>query len=377
MAHLIRTLGALAAFASLSFAQTPAPGTTKDDEDVVKEGPIDPFTKGDAKAMQALGILSYGPMDWADGKRTGDIEKILGENRILWVETAHFRIGCNLGTTAAPAEPDVRKLTNTELQRLNKKWSKVPGRASKLSPWLRLHLFAQRAEDLYADFAKLVGHDDASGTHLGQKGKFALLLFQKKSDLVRYLDTFCGRKSELSQGVSYGSSGQIGFVLTAEDDDPRTEADVHAHFRFLLVQTFVDAQGGAPYWAKNGIAHWYERQIETNMIFCAIRDDEHVDPMQQGEWHKKVFARAKRDDLFTPFRDLCTVTDLGYYGHIQSWSRVDFLLAQDRAKFGQLMLGMKGGYTVERHEQLLTQLYGMDFDQFDAKWRAWVAKTYK
>ncbi|HEX5050858.1 MAG TPA: hypothetical protein VFZ65_03720, partial [Planctomycetota bacterium] len=44
-----------------------APGTTKDDEDVVKAGPEDPFTKNDPKAMAALGIVSYGPLPWADG----------------------------------------------------------------------------------------------------------------------------------------------------------------------------------------------------------------------------------------------------------------------------------------------------------------------
>ncbi|MEO6593869.1 MAG: hypothetical protein ABIP94_03855 [Planctomycetota bacterium] len=361
----------------LAPAPAQTPGTTKDDEDVVKAGREDPFTKNDPKAMEALGVLSYGPLPWADSLRTTDLEKVLGEGRILWLETAHFRIGCNLGTTQIPADPDARKQVTAELQQLRKKWSKMPSRASKLEPWLRLHLYALRAETLYADFASLVAHTDKPPSCLGQDDKFLILLFQRKSDLARYLDRFCGVQSTQSMRHYHDKSRQIVVAITAEGEEIRDEAQVHAQFRFLLVQSFQQALGGTPYWLSLGLAHLYEREIPTNLLNVPIKDDESVDPMTQHLWREKLRARVPRESLVIPFRDLCGSTDLGYWANLQAWSRVDYLLSLDRAKFGEFFNGCCGGFSSSRQHELLEKVYAMDADTFDERWRAWVVKTYK
>ena len=309
--------------------------------------------------------------------RSTDLEQVLGENRILWLETRHFRIGCNLGTTPIPQESDARKQVNAELQELRKKWSKMPERASKLEPWLRLHIYALRAETLYADFARLVGHDETTTTFLGQPDKFLILLFQRRSDLARYLDRFCGSKSTNSQHHYYRKSGQHSFEQTAEGDDMHDEPAVHAQFCFLLVQMFQDAMGGGPYWLSTGLAHWYERQVPTNLVNAPIKDDESVDPMTQHKWREKMRARASRDSLCIPFYTLSTSTDLGYYAHMQSWSRVDYLLSLDRAKFGMFLAGLKGVFGSARQQELLEEVFEMDAETFDKRWREWVSKTYK
>lgn len=364
--------------ATLVAQKDPGPNKeSKDADEVAKVVKKDPFTGGEEKGMKALGIVAYAPMPWVDGKRTGDVEKILGENRILWMETEHFRLGCTLGAAAAPEDPEARKLLGAEMQRLKKRWSKMPDRASRIDPWLRFHLYAQRCEELYEDFAKLCGHDPAAKTFLGQKDKFTVLLFQKKSDLARYLDSFCGRKSESSQRHYYGGSQATGIVITAENQDFYDEPGVHSIFRFNLLQAFMDARGGAPYWLSTGVAHWYERQIPSNLITCAIRDDESVDQYTQHKWKEKMKARAPRETLCIPFAQLCKETDLGYWGHVQAWSRVDHLISVDRGKFSEFLTGIKGGASAAAQEQLLQQVYGMDGPTCDAKWRDWVAKAYK
>lgn len=367
----------LLAASALLPAQNQAPGTTKDDEDVVKAGPKDPFTGGDPKAMAAAGIVAYGPFVWADNLRTEDVEKVLGENRIRWIETAHFLIGCNLGTAGMPDEADARKMLNGELARMKKRFAKFPDRASKLEPWLRLHLYAQRAEELYAEFARLVGHDDKSNTHLGQAGKFPILLFQKKSDLARYLDRFCDSKSQTGQRHFYGKTQQRGFVLAAEWDEVHDEPTVHAQFRFFLLETFADAIGGVPYWLSLGLAHCYERQVPCNTMMAAIKDDESVDQDSQNKWFTKMRKRAQHATLLIPFEELATKTDFGYWAHLQAWSRVDYLMALDRARFGAFLAAMKGGQGVSRQVEQLLLVYGMEPDVFDGKWRDWVLKTYK
>lgn len=353
------------------------PPTTKDADETAKTVKKDPFTGAEEKGMKALGIVGYAPMPWVDGKRTEDVEKILGENRILWLETAHFRLGSTLAAASAPEDPEARKLLNAELQRLKKRWSKMPDRASRIDPWLRFHLYAQRCEELYEDFAELAGHDPAAKTFLGQKDKFTVLLFQKKSDLARYVDAFCGRKSESSQRHFYGGSQSSGIVITAENQDFYDEPGVHAVFRFNLIQAFMDARGGAPYWLSAGIAHWYERQVPSNLITCAIKDDENVDQNTQHKWKEKMRARATRESLCTPFAQLCTQTDLGYWAHVQAWSRVDHLIALDRTKFTEFLSGLKGGSSAQAQEQLLQQVYGVDGPTWDTKWREWAVKTYK
>lgn len=377
--NLVRSLSLLLVVGSAFLsAQNPAPGTSKDDEDVVKAGPKDPFTGGDPKAMAAAGIVAYGPFLWADDLRTEDVDKVLGERRILWIETAHFLIGCNLATSGVPEDAEARKMVNGELARLKKRHAKFPDRASKLEPWVRLHLYAQRAEELYAEFATLIGHDAATGTHLGQARKFPILLFQKKSDLARYLDRFCNNKSEASQRHYYGKTSQRGFVLGAEADEVRDEPSVHAQFRHLLIETFTDAVGGVPYWLSLGLAHHYERQVPSRMIMATIKDTESVDQESQHKWATKMRKRAQHPTLLIPFEELATKTDFGYWAHLQAWSRVDYLLTTDRAKFGTFLAGMKGGgYGVSRQVEQLALVYDLEPTAFDAKWRDWVAKTYK
>jgi hypothetical protein len=359
----------LAAATSFAWAQS------KDDDEVTKV-PADPFTEGDAESMAALGIVRYGPLPWADNLRTADVDKVLGEGRILWMETEHFAIGSNLKTVAVPEDPKARKLTNEELKRLNKKCSKIPSRSSKLSPWLRLHLYAQRAEDLYAEFAVLAGKRDG-GKVLGQDKKILLLLFDKKSDLSRYLDRFCGHRTDFSMRHYHGNSGHYSLVMMAEGDDgPRDAAALHVQFRFMLVQLFHEVAGGAPMWLTYGLAHHFEREVPSNQINVGIRADESVDPMTQHKWHDKMQARVKHEALCIPFAELSGKTDFGYYEHLQAWSRVDFLLQRDRQKFAEYLSTLLGSYGKERQFQALELIFGLTPEQFDVEWRKWVQKTY-
>ena len=374
---LVLPFTTLVFFTALAARAQDPPPPPKDPDEVVKTVKKDPYTGNEEKAMKALGVVAYGPFLWSDNQQTTAVEKVLGEGRILWMETEHFLIGSNLGTIGIPQDPYPRKLVNAEVQRLKKKWSKMPDRAPKLDPWLRLHLYALRCEDLYEEFAELVGHDKASGTFLGQPGKFSVMLFQKKSDLARYLDAFCGRKTQAAQRVYYPKSSTNGVVVSAEGEDFYDECGVQTMFRYNLMQAFLDARGGAPYWLSTGIGHWYARQIPSNMITCPIKADESVDVNTQDQWHDKIRQRAPRESLCIPLLQLFGETDFGYYASLQAWSRVDHLMAIDRAKFGEFVANLKSGAVPTLQDQMLQQVYGMDAVTCDTKWREWVAKNYK
>jgi len=342
---------------------------------LAKEGLKDPYTKEDPGLMARLGVVGYGPLVWANHKRTTDVDKVLGEGRILWMETEHFKIGCNLGFVGAPKDPVARRQLKDEMKRLNKKCSKIPSSKSKLGPWLRLHVYAQRAEDLLAEFSELSGHGQP-GKPLGQKEKLLLLLFEKKSDLARYMDVFGGRRSSQTQRLHH-ATGHFSVVLTAQGDDgPRDSETVNAQFRFFLLQMFCDAAKGAPAWLSYGLAHGYERQVPCNMINCGVKANESVDPATQYQWDRKMLKRSKHESLCIPFMKLCREFDLGFYGHVQAWSLTKYLM-EDREKFQLFLRSVLGKPSRNRQIQALQAAYGMTPEELDVAWRKWVKKAHK
>ena len=114
-------LCAVTSSAVLAYAQEDPPGTTKDDEDVLKAGREDPYTKKAPALMKQAGIVGYGPFPWADFATTDDIERVLGKGRFLWMETDHFRIGLNLKTARWPTDQEKRKYLRDEIKQLRKK----------------------------------------------------------------------------------------------------------------------------------------------------------------------------------------------------------------------------------------------------------------
>lgn len=376
-----------------------------DDDKAPRPSAIDPYTNGDAAPMAAAGIVAYGPLPWADFQRTTDIDKVVGEHRMRWIETAHFRIGSSLGATAVPVDAEKRKALHEEVRTLRKRLPKVPDRPKNLDPWLRLHLYAQRAERCYTDFLALIGRTDADfpargntpreGAYLGLPDKFLVLLFQRKSDMVRYVDRFCGRKEDSSLRFYHDKSHQMLVCMCAEGLEGFDEVALHGHLVYATTHCLLSGYNGfyypLPLWFSEGIAHWYARQIPSDTLNVQILDDEAVAEDKQANWPVKVRRRAQHKGAFFPFATMATWTkweELGYHAHSQSWSRVDFLMQQDVAKVGQMVRELKGLPAAYDHgerravevadlaQKLLRELFGLDADAFDEKWREWVLRTY-
>jgi hypothetical protein len=396
--------GALAGLGAPAQAQDkPQPGTTKNDEDVVKAGTRDPYTDGEPKLMADAGIVAYAPFPWADGQRTTDVDRVLGERRILWLETPHFRIGCNLASAPMPVAQDQRKYLLDELKRLKKKLPRIDDKPKRLDPWLRAHLYAQRAEELYAEFQQLCSVTDADfgngtepgkGKYLGLPDKYLLLLFQKKSDLARYLDRFCGVQGERSYRFYHKRSNQMLAAIAAEGLEGADELGLLSHTIYSLVNNLVISYQGywyeLPIWFTEGLSHWYSRRVPTEFVNVVAKDDEALNEEQQHEWPPKVRRRAafSRGWLtFAQLDGLAQHADCGYQAHIMAWSRVDYLMSVDHAKVGRMLVGLKGlplatdgmvapGAVQAQETRLLADLFGLDGAAFDQRWRDFVLKTY-
>ncbi|MCA3007896.1 MAG: hypothetical protein INH34_05980 [Phycisphaerales bacterium] len=379
----------------------PAP---KDDDEILKLGRVDPYTGGEATAMAQAGVVAYGPFAWADHVTTADVDRVLGEKRFLWLETAHFRIGSSMPSIGWPEDNDARKQLQEEIKALRKKLPKVPERPKKLDPWLRLHLAAHRCEKGYAEYQQLVGVTDADfarngsqpphGAFLGLPGKFLLLQCQKKSDMARYVDRFCGAKEDTSTRHYHAQTFQMVHAMSAEGLEGFDESGLHGHMVYALWHNLLNGHNGFAYplpaWLAEGVAHWHARKVKSVFLNVQIRDDEAVAQEQQVNWPAKVRARAQHEGAFFPFDVMAAWSnpeELGYHGHAQSWSRVDYLLQTDRAKLGALLKQLKavppdgtyeaqGGRIRAQAQKLVAELYGLDGPAFDRAWREWVTKTY-
>jgi hypothetical protein len=122
---------------------------------------VDPYTKGEREKMQRLGYVTYGPFPWVGAHRTPDITETLGGVEILWVETEHFRIGSSLNTYKIGNDKRERALIEADLELLEERLGRLKPPKKQLDPWLRLHLYAQRAETCYAQFMEQIGKTDA------------------------------------------------------------------------------------------------------------------------------------------------------------------------------------------------------------------------
>jgi hypothetical protein len=120
------------------------------------QAPADPYSRGEPAALARVGYTRLGSMPFGTGHNSRDIEALLPGEQLLWIKTAHFRIGCAL----PPADLGVdlrRRNLQAELVELAGLLPRVDAKARRLDRWLRVHLVAWRAERLYAAVQGLPG----------------------------------------------------------------------------------------------------------------------------------------------------------------------------------------------------------------------------
>ena len=183
---------------------------------------IDPVHQQRPAVMAKLGYVSYGPFEFGQRGRkpatTDQIDAHISHAQILWVETAHFRIGSSLETWAVPFDPKTRKKKfRTELTELKKVLPKVKPKSRTLKPWLRLHLIAARMEALYSEVLEWTGTTDAEfptgdklviagrgrylghGPYLGMKNKYLVFVTGRSGAYADYVRTFIGKSGKFGQ----------------------------------------------------------------------------------------------------------------------------------------------------------------------------------
>ena len=391
--------------------QTPA----KPDE--LPKWKLDPLTKNEPAAMAKAGYLNFGPFPFGNiGDKTTqsqEIEDSLQYCQILWIETAHFRIGVNLPAWELPQDMPTRQKIRRELEELQLKIPSVDPKSRKLTPWLRAHMTAYRLEKLYSETQLLFGVKDADfpadpskvvsnagarymgyGPYLGMKDKFLVLVFDKAGPYQAYAKKFIGRDTKMPQRWHFKEISSIVIALACESDQFPLKHDtaLHCALAFNVSHNLLDGfryyAYDLPVWIREGFGHWNCRRIDPKWPNFDQNEGSLADMKMVENWgtHVRGLISSGKVAPFTEavgWRDFCNIK---FEDHCAVWSRIDFLISQGPEKWQKFLFGVKGRIDanwlpdqtdlVGATRDALQQAYGISILEFDKKWAEWTKTAY-
>lgn len=373
---------------------------------------VDPYTKNAPGAIEKAGYASFGPFRFGDDHTTDQVQTTLGGIPLVWVETEHFKLGSGLPEYTLGDDPKEKERLRVELERLALRLPSVKPKTKRLDPWLRLHLQAQRLEELYTQFLQefdlvegefpRVPPDPESpapymgqGRYLGMSAKFTVLVLDKKSALGRYGSVYLGRSlTSPTRWYLPGIDAWL-FVTAAEclegdyANDSALACDVVSGVSQNLAMGFRGFRVPLAFAVTEGIAHWFSRQVDPRYHIFSGLDQTKVRVKDEWNWGPSVRARAEHR-IFPACAEMLAWSDaeaLEWADHLLLWSRMDYLLARQDGAAGRLLRLLKEPppepgtvlspeEVVARTHEAFAQVTGGDLARFDELWREWVLKTY-
>ncbi|MCC7014502.1 MAG: hypothetical protein IT454_18220 [Planctomycetes bacterium] len=370
---------------------------------------LDPYTKGERAALDKAGYVTLSPDRYGEKHTPAEMLQTLGTVSVIQIETAHFRIISTLETYKPTTDVREKAALEAEFDELKKKLPKAK-LSSKIDPWLRAHLYAQRLEKLYEDFWRRFGlrEDDfisleakaaegmpmGVGPYLGQKEKFIVLLSNTRSALGRYLRTYVGQENEYSYRAHFPDCYFFGTNFEALEDNGRDlDIALYTQTAGAVVQNFLDAfrdsNQPVPEWLRYGLAHWYSRRIDArwNQWNAGGASDPEND--ENWRWPERIVGLVKNDAAVSweQMTDWATYEDIKPRDHMLCWSRVDWLLDQRKGDMRAFLMALTHPVTPvtgpERTKAIRDQewrAYSTVWKQtpaeLDRVWRAWMLKQY-
>ena len=377
----------------------------------------DPYTQGEPAAMKKMGYVSFGPLVWGDDHDSRKIHDMMPEAKILWLETAHFRIGSSLQAFKLPKSSKARRRILLEVKELAKRLPRVKSKPRSISPWLRLHLYAARLERIYSQWQSLLAVSDSNfpsasnplprtspkymgrGPYLGMPDKFSVLLLKKASNLTRYAvkNGQAMPKEPTPICVNFLERGSILFGTCSEiihhslDPDHRLHSHIIFNTSLLMIRGFKDYTHIIPAWIREGAANYIVRKHDPDTHDFSGMKNWNKSKAYPKEWH--IYARRfAKNGLGSPSRKLCLLSDpseMTFNEHICAWSIVDFLSQLDQGKqFAQFVARLKAPMPalpgklpsydtiLAAQETALKDVFGFTYESLDTAWKQYAIRTY-
>jgi hypothetical protein len=368
-----------------------------------------PWCENDPQRLDAAGLVSHGPFPFA-GKTTKEVQEHVSYARILWLESRHHRIGSLLEEYTVP-ERDV-KFVRAELTELKEFFPKIDVRLRRIDPWLRLHLYALRSEKFYRTFLDLVGLEDddfpdgttpyllgtgakymGEGRYLGEKEKFEIYLAETLAQYRDVVGGFFGLGTRKPQRWNLVQWDALWFGLWAQEPNLNSDMAVYCCLVHNLAHNYLDGfkhySYDLPVWLTEGLGHWAQRQVHP--AYVNYDTIEGSAPFKQnGEgWPaevRRILQRGRAANLADLGRRH-SFAELDQDDHLVVWSKIDFLIATDRSRFGRFLDRLKGRLDeeglalsaglVDEQRRALQEIYGWTLHGFEEAWKAYVLANYE
>ncbi len=380
------------------------------DDDKDNKYKEDPYTENVEDVWRAAGYEAMGDFAWADGHGSINIEDAVGEEHLIFIETKHFKIGCCLPNYKISREDKIeKKKIEDELNELREIIPNIPRRVKVLDKWLRLHLFAMRAEKLYANIQSIlqISDDDfptgpgqlkdgkymGEGPYLGMKSKFTLLFFDKESSIGRYRTAFMGQTGIVPIRHLFPHDDTLLYACAAQNDGLASDTTMHCAMVYAVTQNLLNGfrhySHAMPVWLPLGLAHSLARDIDQKRNY--FTDKRLYDSEDKNIWKWDTKTRKRVDyDIAVTYDEMTTWRNssaLAYNDHVMAWAKVDYLLNEHPDWVAQWLYRMQDSYAgtlapspeqqATRDKELVAEIFVFDQGDFESNWQKWVKKNYK
>ena len=360
----------------------------------------------DPARMEAAGVLSHGGFEFGTGT-TDDVEYLLAMVDLVWVETEHFELGFGLGPyKVKQAERDKIR---AELTRLQVAFPDLNPKAKTLDPWLRAHLYAQRLEDVYDHFQRLMQVSDGDfparfgpyklgtrfmgmGPFLGQGSKYEVLILPSQASATMYLEDQFGLLIKRTQRWNLIERETLSVTAHLDQGSLRNDQSLHGHVAFNVTINLIDGYKhysyDIPVWFREGLGHYLERSISPDFNTFDSSEGAVADTTSKSDWGKEVLALIRKEEAprMAELMSLRTYAELELRHHYATWSLIDWLVRTDPDRLaclagylkGQLDEGGRpdGSDMPGTHRKAVSECLGMSYAELDRAWREWARANY-
>jgi len=397
----------------LLLTNPPAPAQGQED---LPKWKIDPYTENDADAYKAAGYVRYDRVMLTPELSKTEVMQALGGDEIemIWVETEHFIIGSSLPEYKLPGDKIQKTRVAAEVERMRAGLPTLPKKVKKLDPWLRVHLYAQRCEEIYDRVQEILGVTDESfpkgpgeridgeyrgeGPYLGQRGKFIVLLSKKKSTLHRFANTYCAGNFTADSPIMHNFSRENVMLYGTSPElaegyfgnDARLHANLAHGLTHAMLNGYKNYLHDMPVWLREGIAHCVVNEVEERYHSFIQIKDQFPNEKKLWIWQPRVRNLVKNEATMPMEKVMGYIhpKDFRIGHHLNIWSRVHYMLETDPERFASFCSEIKkrikapGGTVIsaemiaEHQAKAWQRVYDMDPAEFDAAWSEWVLDTY-
>ena len=364
-----------------------------------EDPPECPYCVGDAESMQRAGVISHGPI--AVGYE-GSAALATGIPHEDWrfLETAHFRFASTLPAQRLTRRD--RQRAEPLIERLRILLPQLPQQVRELDPYLRLHLLAMQAEELYLRVQQILGVEDADfhgeeeanegywgiGPFLGEWDKFDVVLHSGQETHSAFTRSCLG--VEVTNVVRWHDPQRHKLLVSIPAHDPRLREQhwlaphvVH-HLTHQLLGAYRHFSYDPPAWLDAGLAHAMERELEPESFTREGQEGAYRDERFPSDWDKELrkMVRRKKHPSFVDLMHRRNLDHLSDPEHMAAWSVTRFLMEEhptELARFVALVKGQvdeqgapTGADLLGLQRRALREVWGWTPREVEEGWTRWL-----